>query len=79
MKNKIFICVLLFLVPAGAMVHAQSEPALAIVGRAADAEGAPLPGVSVEAAGPKLMGRMTAVTAADGSYRLAPLPAGVYE
>jgi len=79
MKKKIFICVLLFLVPAGEMVYAQSEPASVIVGRVLDAQGAPLPGVLVEAEGSNLIGRMTAVTAADGSYRLVPLPPGVFE
>jgi hypothetical protein len=79
MKSKTLICLLLFLVPAGGTVSAQSGPASAIVGRVLDAHGAPLPGVSVEAMSPALMGRATAVTAADGSYRLISLPTGTYE
>jgi len=78
MKNKTLFCLLLFMVPAGGMISAQSEPASAIVGRVFDAQGVPLPGVSVEATSPALMGRATAVAVADGSYRLAPLPAGTY-
>ncbi|PYQ63415.1 MAG: hypothetical protein DMF54_16835, partial [Acidobacteria bacterium] len=50
-----------------------------IVGTVTDAEGKPLPGVSVEATSPNLQGRRTAVTSNDGRYRLASLTPGVYK
>jgi outer membrane receptor for ferrienterochelin and colicin len=49
-----------------------------VVGNVSDDAGAPLPGVTVEARGPALQGTKIAITAADGSYRLALLPPGSY-
>jgi outer membrane receptor for ferrienterochelin and colicin len=49
-----------------------------ISGVVTDDSGAPLPGVTVEARSPVLQGTQTAVTGADGSYRLALLPPGAY-
>jgi len=43
-----------------------------------DPEGAPLPGVTVTVTSPALIGKISAVTAADGSYRCPTLPPGTY-
>jgi hypothetical protein len=49
-----------------------------IIGRVADDEGVALPGVTVSATGPSLQGRRTALSSADGSFRLSLLPIGTY-
>jgi len=48
-----------------------------IEGRALDAQGGALPGVTVTLTGPQ--GTKTAITDADGMYRFAVLPPGAYE
>jgi hypothetical protein len=58
-------------------------PALAqqtsnLTGIATDSQGAVLPGVTVTAASPALIGTQTAVTEPNGSYRFATVPAGTY-
>jgi hypothetical protein len=79
MKNKSFcLALIMFLFIAGT-AFAQLTPEGKIIGRVVDREGVPLPGVSVEAVSPKLVGKATTVTAADGAYRLMALPTGVYE
>src|SRR4030042_4323578 len=50
-----------------------------IAGVVVDDEGSPLPGVTVEASSPSLMGQQTVVTSEKGTYRLANLPPGVYQ
>jgi hypothetical protein len=49
-----------------------------IFGKVSDDQGEPLPGVSVTAKGPRLVGQATAVTNAQGAYRLFALPPGTY-
>jgi len=51
----------------------------AIVGTITDADGKPIPGVSVEATSPNLQGTRTAVTSNDGRYRFSSLTPGVYK
>ena len=67
---------LLALVAFASILPAQTTGGVS--GIVADDSGAPLPGVTVEARSPVLQGTKTAVTAADGSYRLALLPPGTY-
>jgi Carboxypeptidase regulatory-like domain len=50
-----------------------------LVGTVTDAQAGVLPGVTVTATSPALMGVRTAVTGADGKFSIAPVPAGVYE
>ncbi|HYN21443.1 MAG TPA: TonB-dependent receptor [Thermoanaerobaculia bacterium] len=64
-----------FLLAAGA---AFSQTTGSIQGRATDAEGGVLPGVTVEARSPALQGARTAVTDETGHYRLTLLPPGTY-
>ena len=49
-----------------------------IQGRAAETSGAPLPGVTIEAASPKLQGIRVAVSGPDGEYRVLAVPPGLY-
>jgi hypothetical protein len=49
-----------------------------IQGRAADASGAVLPGVSVTATSPSMIGVQTQVTNENGTYRFPAVPPGVY-
>jgi hypothetical protein len=51
----------------------------AINGRVTDTTGAVLPGVTVTIASPSMMGTRTAVTTADGQYRFAAIPPGLYQ
>jgi outer membrane receptor for ferrienterochelin and colicin len=67
---------LLFLLVGSVPLVAQTTGS--IVGTVTDDSGAPLPGATVEARGPALQGTKVAVTADDGSYRLALLPPGSY-
>jgi hypothetical protein len=75
-RLAIFAIFALLLASAG---FAQMVPTSKIEGRVIDAQLAPLPGVSVEATSPKLVGKATAVTDADGRFRLFSLPSGVYD
>ncbi|MCX6567113.1 MAG: TonB-dependent receptor [Candidatus Aminicenantes bacterium] len=49
-----------------------------IFGKVADDQGVPLPGVSITAQGPRLVGQATDITNALGGYRLLALPPGTY-
>ena len=74
-KIWIILLVVLLLTPLAA---AQSAPTGKIIGKIKDAQGAPLPGVSVEGESAKLVGKATAVTDETGTYRLFSLPSGAY-
>ncbi len=69
---------------AAAAICAMAAPAMAqttpshLVGVVKDAQGAVLPGVTVTATSPALIGTQTVVSEANGSYRFPSLPAGVY-
>lgn len=58
--------------------HAQIEQAR-LVGIVSDAQGAVLPGVTVTAKSPALIGGQTTVTESDGRFRFVALPGGTYE
>ena len=65
------------LMPGGAA--AQSEEGGAIAGVVRDRTGAVLPGVTVEAASPALIEKVrTAVTDAEGQYKIVSLRPGTY-
>jgi len=58
----------------------QGASPASIVGRVTDESGAVLPGVTVTATSPALqVPQVIDVTAAQGDYRLTPLPIGTYE
>ena len=75
----------MFLLIAGAglvcptLAAAQGNQSAGIIGQVKDSTDAILPGVAVTATSPALqVPQMTAVTDAQGEFRLAPLPVGVY-
>ena len=47
-----------------------------IIGKVVDEDGNPLPGVSITVSGPALQGKMSAITNAEGFYRVVGLPPG---
>jgi Carboxypeptidase regulatory-like domain/TonB dependent receptor len=49
-----------------------------LTGTVTDAQNAVLPGVTVTATSPALMGGRTSITEADGKFKIGPVPAGVY-
>jgi hypothetical protein len=75
---KRIILSLLGLFFVGALLSAQI-PTGKIYGTVTDEEGTPLPGVSVEATSPKLIGKAATVTDASGIYRLFNLTPGEYK
>ncbi len=74
-KGLIFV----FLILPLSLALAQITPEGKIVGRVVDDQGNPLPGVTVEATSPKLVGKASTLTDSTGTYRLMALPSGVYE
>src|SRR5512137_3098221 len=76
--SKRLIIAILALFMAGT-AFAQLVPTSKMEGKVVDNTGAPLPGVSVEATSPKMVGKATAVTAGDGTFRLFSLPSGIFE
>ncbi len=74
---KIFLALILSMGLIGTLI-AQEQTA-EIIGTVTDESGAPLPGVSVEAVSPSLVGKATAVTDVNGRYRLPALPSGTYK
>ncbi len=77
MSKKLVIAILALFM-AG-IAFAQMVPTSKMEGKVVDETGAPLPGVSVEATSPKLVGKATTVTDGEGNYRLFSLPSGNYE
>jgi len=68
---------MLGLVLIGGLLTAQA-PTGRIMGTVLDDEGLPLPGVTVEATSPKMVGKATTITDVDGIYHLLALPSGIY-
>jgi len=79
MSKKLLILAILALLATSGIALAQNVPQGRIEGKISDNQGAPLPGVSIVATSPSMVGKAAAVTAADGTYRLFNLPSGLYE
>ena len=75
---KFFVLTLLCVGLIAGTVLAQRQTGN-IKGTAADADGVPLPGVTVEISSPSLMGVQSQVTSAKGNYRFINLPPGTYK
>src|SRR6187455_3311226 len=74
-----FVLINLFLGATTANAGQGAASAAGIIGQITDGTGAILPGVTVTATSPALqVPSVTAVTDAQGEYRLSPLPIGVY-
>jgi Carboxypeptidase regulatory-like domain/TonB dependent receptor-like, beta-barrel len=73
------VSVLILALLAAGPALAQTSPSGKIAGRVTDDRGIALPGVSVEASSPSLLGKAAAVTDENGVFRLMPLPSGLYE
>ena len=73
------------IVAIAALVAAVASPGYAqisqgrLAGTVTDAQGAVLPGVTVTATSPSLIGQRTTVTQADGTYLFPGMPSGVYK
>src|SRR5512143_1834989 len=74
-----FVFIFTFTFTLAGMALAQLTPEGRINGRVIDSQGSPLPGVSVAATSPKLVGKAATTTDANGVYRLFSLPSGTYE
>jgi hypothetical protein len=74
-KGSIFIALALALMFSSA---AAQVPTGKIAGRVTDNQGVPLPGVTITADSPRLVGQANAVTDDTGVYRIFSLPAGTY-
>lgn len=76
-KFKVFAFTLLILAFIWGSAIAQA-PTGKVIGKVTDDEGSPLPGVTVEADSPKLVGKSSTITDAEGVFRLFSLPSGTY-
>ena len=79
MKKKLFLLFLIACVSIAGTAFAQVTPEGRINGKVVDNQGSPLPGVTVEATSPKLIGKASAVTDGNGIYRIMALPSGTYD
>jgi hypothetical protein len=74
-------CVVLLLLGSVSMASAQGGGASStgtIQGRVSDAQGGVLPGVTITATSPSLLGQQTTVSSETGNYRFPAVPPGVY-
>ena len=77
-SSRILIVASLFLILASTYSYGQILTGK-ITGVVTDEEGVPLPGVTIEASSPSLMGLQTTITSEKGTYRFASIPPGLYE
>jgi len=75
--TKAFLC-LIALVPMGVYLYAQ-VPTSKLFGTVTDEQGTPLPGVTVEATSPKLVGKAATISDETGAYRIFALTPGIYK
>jgi len=76
MTKRIVLVLLVFLVFTGGMMAQQSNSR--ITGKVTDEEGSGLPGVSVTAVSPKMVGQAETISDENGIYRLLNLVPGTY-
>jgi len=79
MKKKLLFLMLIVFVTAAGTAFAQVTPEGKITGKVIDNQGSPLPGVTVEATSPRLVGKASTVTDGNGIYRIMALPSGTYD
>ncbi len=79
MSTKRFILISFICLTVVSLLNAQVARQSGIIrGVVVDNEGSPIPGVTVTASGPKLMGTRSDMTRVNGSFRLVEIPPGVY-
>jgi hypothetical protein len=78
-RTRYWALSLALLALATCFLSAQTRDTAVIQGTVKDSAGGPLPGVTVWVLSPNMMGKPTAVTAGDGSYRILALSTGTYE
>jgi len=76
MVGKAVTAVLILILLSGSL--AAQVPTAKLIGRVTDEKGNDLPGVSIVAECPRLLGKATALTNQAGFYRLFALPSGLY-
>ena len=79
MSGFVRVLVLFALLLAPAAASAQRATTGTVTGRVVDSSGAVLPGVTITLQSPEALGQFTAVTDADGFYRVANLPPATYD
>jgi hypothetical protein len=79
MKNKSLCFALIICFLTVGTAFAQLTPEGKIIGKVVDNQGSSLPGVTVEAISPKLVGKAATITDANGTFRLMALPTGIYQ
>jgi len=79
MKKKMLFLFLIVCLSTSGMAFAQLTPVGKITGKVVDNQGSPLPGVTVGATSPKLVGKAFTVTDGNGIFRLMALPSGTFE
>ncbi len=79
LKTLILGLVMIFVASSFALAQGAGAPTGKFEGRITDNQGVALPGVTIEATSPKLVGKAVTVSDASGAYRLLSLPSGVYE
>jgi len=79
MKKESLCLALIVCFLAAGTAFGQLTPTGRIIGKVVDNQGSPLPGVTVEATSPKLVGKASAVTDVNGTFRLMALPSGYFE
>src|SRR5256885_15689537 len=77
MRFRVIVLTLLAIVATSAIAGAQSQTG-EVFGKATDASGAVLPGVTVTLTGPTLLQPLTAVTSDTGTYQFPRLEIGTY-
>jgi hypothetical protein len=77
-RIKIFAVALLCFAVVGGSLFAQKTKGQ-IMGTVVDDEGTPLPGVTVEATSPRMIGKATGITNENGAFRLLAVSPGTYE
>ena len=77
-KKSLYLTFIIFFLAASA-AFAQLTPGGRIIGKVLDNQGGSLPGVTIEATNPKMVGKASTVTDVNGTYRLMALPSGAYE
>jgi len=76
MKRTGIVVLFVFVLAAAGLAFGQLTPTGKITGKVIDNQGGALPGVAIDATNPKLVGKASTVTDANGIYRLMALPSG---